>query len=174
MKKFVTLFVLLVFLVNAMGYFIVFRCNQYLIRQEMIGSIRNGSFHQKLVALKVAHPENDPRFRRTGQREFSYDGNLYDLVSERKTGDVTVFYCLRDIREEQLILGFTVYLRHTNNSPRTAHPLQALLYNLITQALVQSPGPALRGEGIAFKFPPTDLIIHPVYLAHSAPPPKAA
>ena len=159
-----------------MGYYIVFRCNQYLVKKEMVTQIRGGMFHPDIVLLKILFPEKDQQFQRRDKNEFSWYGKLYDVVAERKSGDTTVFYCLYDKKEETLLADFTLYLNRTGRSGSSAkdNPIHALLHNLITQALIQTPILPVQGQGVIFIFPVFQTSIIPVYLVHFAPPPEIA
>ena len=173
MKKLAAIVVLILFLVNTMGFFVVFRYNQYRIQQEMIARIRCGDFHDNIVILKIFHPERDPQFRSLKSTEFSYFGKFYDLVAQRKSGDTTFLYSLHDTREEDLVADFSTSLRRNGDSTRKDHSILAMLYNLITQALIQQTPQGGQGQGTAFIFPAAKQVIIPVYLVHFAPPPKA-
>lgn len=176
MKKIVVIAVLFVFLLNTMGYYVVFKYNRYMVKKEMIYQIRMGLFHPNIVLLKILHPEKEQQFCRIEKNEFTYFGKLYDVVVERKSGDTTLFYCLHDKKEESLLANFTLCLRRngrSGSSPRD-NPIHALLHNLITQALIQNPGLPLHGQGVTFIFPISKTPIFPVYLVHFAPPPEIA
>ncbi len=159
-----------------MGYYVVFKCNQYLIKKEMFTRIREGIFHPSIVLLKISHPENEVQFHRLDKNEFAFRGKLYDIVVEHKSGDTTFFYCLHDKKEESLLADFTLFLRRSGGpgSSDKENPLHALLHNLISQALIQNPVLPLHGQGITFIFPVSQTPIIPVYLVHFAPPPKTA
>ena len=87
-----------------------------------------------------------------------------------------MFYCLHDKKEESLIAGFTFFLRRTGRSGPSPNdgPIHALLYNLITQALIQNSALPLQDQGTAFTFPVSQMPLIPVYLVHFAPPPESA
>jgi hypothetical protein len=142
----------------------------------MITQIRLGIFHPDIVLLKILHPEKERRFHRMEKNEFTYFGNLYDIVVERKSGDTTLFYCLHDKKEEALLANFSIYLRHNlpSGPSQKDHSILALLHNLITQALIQKMVYPLQGEGMTFIFPVSQTPIIPVYLVHFVPPPESA
>jgi hypothetical protein len=172
LKKLAVIAVLLVFMVNTMGYLVILRYNQYLIQQEMLARIRCGAFHNKILILKILHPEQEKQFRRIEKTEFTYFGKMYDVAAEEKSGDTTVFYCLHDKKEEDLLADYSIYLRRNGDSTHKDNSILAMLYNLITQALIQQPTMAVQGQGIEFHFPISEQIIIPVYLVHFAPPPE--
>ena len=174
LKKFSVFAVLFIFLANTMGYFVVFKCNQFLIQQEMITQIRCGTFQGKIVLLKIVDVDKEINFHRIEKKEFTYFGKLYDLVIEHKNGDTTFFYCLRDKKEEVLLADYTLYLYRNGGSSSThkPNPVLALLYNLVNQALIQTSTVPILGQGITFHFPISETHIIPVYLVHFAPPPE--
>ena len=159
-----------------MGYYVVFKYNQYLVKKEMISRIRGGIFHPDIVLLKIFRPQEDSQFRRREKSEFTYYGRLYDIVVERKSGDTTLFYCLHDKKEETLLADFTLSLLRSgrSGSSHKDNPIHALLHNLITQALIQNRALPVKGQGIAFIFPVFQTPIIPVFLDHFAPPPEIA
>ena len=155
-----------------MGYYVVFRYNQYRLQQEMVSRIRCGEFHDKIFILKLFHPERENQFLRLKDSELSYFGKLYDVIAERKSGDTTLFYCLHDKKEEDLIADYSLYLKHNGDTRRKDHSILAMLYNLITQALVQQNTLAIQGQGTPVHFCLPHQIIIPVYIVHFAPPPE--
>ena len=176
MKKIVVIAILFVFLLNTMWYYIVFKCNQCHIKNEMISQIRLGVFHPDIVLLKILRPEQEHQFQRIEKNEFSYCGRLYDIVVERKCGDTTFFYCLHDKKEEMLLADFSILFRHQRHSGSSSkdNPIQALLHNLISQALIQNAAVPLHGQGKTCIFPELQSSLFPVYLVLEAPPPKSA
>lgn len=159
-----------------MGYFVVYKYNQYLVKKEMISQIRMGILHPDIVLLKILRPEKEPEFNRVEKNEFVYYRKLYDIVVERKSGDTTLFYCLHDKKEELLYTHFTLFLRCNgrSGSSQKDNPIHALLYNLITQALIQNSSLPPKDQGTTFVFPRSQTSINPVYLVHFAPPPEIA
>ena len=174
MKKLAVIAVLTLFLVNTMGYYAVFRYNQYLLQQEMIARIRGGQFHDKVITLRIFHPEKEKQFRRLNKSEFSYHGNLYDEVGERTCGDTTFFYCLHDKKEETLLANYMLYLKYSGGSSHKNKPVPAFLNSLITQALIQQPSQPFQRQGVTFHYPVSSRVLIPVYREISAPPPESA
>ncbi|MCX6268977.1 MAG: hypothetical protein NTW16_16755 [Bacteroidetes bacterium] len=174
MKKALIISVLLVFLFNIMGYYIVFSYSRYLVKKEMNTRIRAGGFHPDLILLKIVHPEKESQFRRREKNEFTFHGNLYDIVVERKSGDTTLFYCLHDKKEEALLANYSrcFRLKETSESSRKDNFILALLHNLISHALIQNTLLPVHNSGIAVVFPASLTPLIPVYLLHPAPPPK--
>jgi len=161
----------MVFLVNTMGYYVLFRLRQMQIQHEMVEGIRHGLYHPSITRLEILHPERDRDFIRHGNREFTYQGKMYDIVVERRGGDTTFFYCLRDKKEENLLASLAVCLHQRNNRHRNdSFPL--LIYHLITQALPADQPDASKDPGIQYQFGDRQENLHSPFLVRFAPPPE--
>lgn len=174
MKKIVSAAVLLVFLFNTMGYYVVFKCSQYLVKRDMSEQLRTGMFHPDLVLLKIIHPEKNKAFRQMGAREFSWRGRMFDVVVTRKSGDTTLFYCLHDKKEERLIAGYRDYQRvaDSQGSSKKQSPFRSLVQNLIIQALIQEQPSYTGRQATTFNFGRSQLSPVEGYLATPSPPPE--
>jgi hypothetical protein len=141
MKKSLSILVLGIFLFNTMGYYFVFKVNQSIIQAEIRGMIRSGVHHTSYTLVKVDHPEANPKFKMLDHNEFTYCGQLYDIVCQTVKGNTTWFYCLNDRQEEKLISGFERIqkLDPSLGSSGKTKQAQAIIYHMITLALVRGP-----------------------------------
>lgn len=159
-----------------MGYYFVFKVNQSVIQAEIRGMIRSGLHNTNYTLVKVDHPESNPQFKMMDHNEFTYCGQLYDIVSESVKGNITWFYCYNDKQEERLIAGIERIqnLDPGCSSPHKTKHTMALIYHLITIALIKDP--------IVFDYPePLKLTFgytqnHPftAFQIPLSPPPKVA
>jgi len=176
MKRVLAVLIILIFLFNIMGYYFVFSYNQYLVRNEMKCFFKAGYFENSFIVLKILNPVLNPDFKRVDKKEFRYKDNLYDIVSENKTGNFTTFLCINDKNEEKLLAGFHHYfeLASCQNNPVKARHAQAMLYHVIKLALPENrwnEHPLVPTE-ITFinLIQPPSSIFHPPI----SPPPKFA
>jgi hypothetical protein len=174
LKKLAAIALLLVFLVNTMGYFVLFRYNHFLAKREMVSRIRNGDYSADVVLLKILNPERSAHFKRIEKKEFTWYGRLYDIVSERRDGDTALIYCLHDKKEQELLTDYTLYLRRKSDSTPADNSIIALLYNLVTQALVTDPPNQAPGQATAVQYPVTQSSLETTYPVNTAPPPESA
>ena len=174
MKRIFAGLIILLFLFNIMGYYFVFSYNQHLVRNEMKGLIKAGYFEGLSIVLKILNPASNNDFRRIDKGEFVYRGMLYDIVSETKEDNFTIFRCINDKNEEKLLAGFHHYFELSsgqNNPVKSKHAL-ALLYHVIKLALLEfrwSPPPRVSTK-VSFINP-----IHPlssILPLPISPPPK--
>ena len=174
LKKIIPVGLLLAFLINTMGFFVIFKYNQFLLQQEMFTLIRNGKFHREMILLKIYRPEHSRGFIRHNSREFSWHGRMYDIVIEHHAGDTTLFYCLHDKKEEALINRFQTFYRkiHKDNTRQRNIPNHALLQNIVKQALLQQ-GLFLGPEnGTIYHYPSFTVSLISADLDRFAPPPE--
>jgi hypothetical protein len=176
MKRVFAALITLLFLFNMMGYYIVFSYNQYLVRSEMKRFIKAGYFEDSYVVLKIESPAFNPDFKRVDKGEFRYKDKLYDIISETKTGNFTIFRCINDKNEEKLLAGFHHYfeLASCQSNPVKARHAHALLYHVIKFALPETlfAEPPWKSVQISFnnKIYSLSSIFHPP----SSPPPEFA
>jgi len=149
-----------------MGNYLVFELNKMMVKQEMQSLIRTRKSNNHSLILKVFQPTHNPDFQRIEDREIKYKGRLYDIIRETKQGNITIFCCIQDNKEEMLIAGF----KNVQHRKITL----ALLHNLITQALPFEVTSVTDQQGIDFIFPDKTDRISPVYLILFAPPPELA
>jgi hypothetical protein len=103
MKKLFAYILLVLFLFNSMGYYVVYEFNKMLVKRETRAIIRNNS--GKLVVIRVEDAAHHPGFSRIDKDEFIYENRMYDVVSEKREGNVTIFTCIHDNKEERLVSG---------------------------------------------------------------------
>ena len=103
MKKLFAYLLLFLFLFNSMGYYVVYEFNKMLVKREVWASIRDN--REKLIVLQIPDPSHHPDFKRIDRKEFIFQNRLYDIVKEEKRGNVSVFTCIHDNREEKLVSG---------------------------------------------------------------------
>jgi len=174
LKKIIPVGLLLAFLINTMGFFVIFKYNQFLLQQEMFTLIRSGKFHREMILLKIYRPEHDRGFIRHNSREFSWHGRMYDIVIEHQGGDTTLFYCLHDKKEEALINRFQTFYKkiHRDNTRQRNIPNHAFLHNIVKQALLQQ-GLFLASEnGTIYRYPSLTVSLISADLDRFAPPPE--
>jgi len=160
-KKLLAFSLLFLLLFNFMGYYIIFEVNRYQIRKEMEPSTIG---LRPITVIEIADSDTCNALRWVNDREFVYHGNLYDVIYTSPRSTKTVYYCVHDKKEENLVKAF----QHANTSKLT----QAL-WNLIVHSAVQVPLLTIESE-------PPLLIIYPnsiiqlcqVSIPPDCPPPR--
>lgn len=87
-----------------MGYYLIFEIKKSILKKEMRSVIRNGA--RNYIVIKVFNVGCNKDFHRVEKNEILYKGNLYDVISETRSGASSIFYCIHDAKEEFLLVGF--------------------------------------------------------------------
>jgi hypothetical protein len=101
LRKAFAILLLLFFLFNSMGYYFLFELNKFQVKKEM--QSRSGKKSVKFCLLKIADPEKDLSFKRIHKKEIRFKNQMYDVIKEVKNKNVTLFYCLKDSKEDNLL-----------------------------------------------------------------------
>ena len=115
MRKFTSLILLVIILFVSNGYHLYFKYLQYQIQEEVKHEIKNG-LNEKDLSLIIVSTKNINKIKWTKKnKEFSYKGEMYDVVKIKTENNKTYFYCLNDVKEKDLIANYSHHNRHKNN-----------------------------------------------------------
>ena len=107
-------------------------------------------------------------------KEFVFNGRLYDIARTTDDGNNTVFYCINDKNEEQLIAKFNEHLQRNNdqNVP-VRNQTEKLVKGMVKEALPQNTtGLFTLSESNIF-FKENFQFLLKQYIPLPTPPPKA-
>jgi len=93
-KKYFSAALLLFFLFNIGGYYFWFKIEQYQMQKNLKNEIRKGLRDEELSLIIKPN------------KEFIYQGEMYDVVRIKVRGDEIHYYCINDQKEKQLIATF--------------------------------------------------------------------
>jgi hypothetical protein len=106
-----SLFLLILFLFNILGYYMAFYYEHYQCREEMMDKILNKLPDNKFTIIKI-HKDQPYLLKWSWENnEFSYDNKMYDIVRKVTRNDSILYYCLNDLQEELLYSDFKDLLR---------------------------------------------------------------
>lgn len=110
MKKVFPLFFLAIFLFNTAGYYVVFKAQQYQIKNEIASSIKAGIYTSELTTIAIPTNElSSIEWMESGE-EMNYKGQLYDVVKSTKTPNSVTYYCINDSKESSLFSCLTDHI----------------------------------------------------------------
>ena len=115
------------------GDWLIFKIQQYQVREAMIERIKEGVPDEELTLLKIPQASEQAGyiFQLIYDREFRYEGKMYDIVRREIHGDTTWYYCISDEAETVLFANLNeVVNREVNQNPRRkqqSEKLQQLL-----------------------------------------------
>ncbi|MEI7663183.1 MAG: hypothetical protein WCK34_13330 [Bacteroidota bacterium] len=162
MKKSISFILLLFFLFNSMGYYILFEMDKYIIRREMHEVVIKEPV--SMIVLKIANAEHNRDLKRTDSQEIEYMGMHYDVVREIAQGPARLFICLHDVKEDGLYSGL-----------KKAH-IRKLHLSLWDQVIkIAFPDPSVTPENITIAevtFPHVSVPLLTLQLPTWSPPPE--
>lgn len=102
MKKAASILLLCIFLFNAVGYIVVFKIAQLEARKEIKIKIKLGLPDRELTAIEFKKDNLETIHWVKENKEFYYQGKLYDVVKKNEKETSIVFYCIDDKKEHAL------------------------------------------------------------------------
>jgi hypothetical protein len=107
LRKYLSVIILMFFLFNIGGYYLWFNYVKNSIQREIRREIRQGLSEKDLTLITV--PVNDESgicWIKPG-KEFTYMGEMYDVVKIRIRDNQEFIYCINDHKEKKLVAGFS-------------------------------------------------------------------
>jgi hypothetical protein len=162
-KKIISILVLWVFLTGSGGYYFLFKIKQFANYCKIENEITN---HDKDVLQQVIifkRGEKTCLKWIKEQKEFIYQGKIYDIVRCIFSGKYVFYYCINDTKEKKLIADFE-NKNHANNRTnqitRRIIPFQFILYSpLIT--LYREPSAWHYYQALNHYLPPVNNTLSP-------------
>lgn len=129
--RIVSICAIFILAINIVGYYPLFKADQWLVRREIKRRIKESvpadELHQ-FQFLKSDVPHLDwvkPK------KEFRLDGHMYDVVTKVEKGDSTYFSCINDVKETQLFAHLdelTKKQSESGNTPLSSFRKMAQVY----------------------------------------------
>ncbi|MGJ8664893.1 MAG: hypothetical protein ACSHW7_00875 [Patiriisocius sp.] len=143
MKQYLSIALLFIFSINIGGSYLIFKFQQRQIRREIIHNIKKGIPDSELTTI-VVNSENQHELTWENDEEFRYNEMMYDVVHFEKTDSkTTVYYCLTDAEEYQLIADFEKDAKNNkkDKSKNRRHaPVKAFKYVTKENVFAQQEG----------------------------------
>jgi hypothetical protein len=162
LKKALAYILLFVFLFNTTGYFFIFELHKLRVKNKIQSGTKTGS--KGLTILQITDIEHNVDFQRVEKGEIRYKGSLYDVINEMQSGMTTIFYCIHDQKEENLLAA----MKTVNNNKFLLSLWDHVIKIAIPHLEMVSSSP-YSAEVI---FPLISVSLHSVLLTKWSPPPE--
>ncbi|HAT63813.1 MAG TPA: hypothetical protein DCS66_04310 [Flavobacteriaceae bacterium] len=131
MKKFISLFLLFSLLLPSVGTFIWFKFQQKEIRKEVKKQLIAGVNESELTLLIFSVQETQTLLTWKHDKEFSFEGIMYDIVKQKIENNTYYFWCWKDHKETSLYkkLDTLVASALGNDSSQQQKQIQIKLFN---------------------------------------------
>lgn len=130
---------LLCMITNSSGFFLVFCCQQFKLKQEMKHYLSLHPQNPDVIRLSFSAQELKG-LAWEGDDEFSLQGRMYDVISNVQQGEKRILYCVEDSNETTLIQNF---LQHSESKLPAKDKTSALTEWLSSPFLIAERNVAL-------------------------------
>ena len=179
MKKLFAILLLIVFLFNVGGYYVVFVALRFQATVELTQRLDADQYSQdELVELRLPvnlpYPLQENDFQRVDGK-FEHEGQFYRLVKQKLENDELIIICIKDKKEKQLDQSMKDYSKFANDIPSSSKKTQNILSKLLKDFESLESGTIQRSnrwlQNISFASLECKIANEP--LSITAPPPKA-
>lgn len=167
MKKIAPYVVLIFFLFNTGGYYFWFRILQNRVQHEIEQKIINGLSVEDISIIIVPVNEDHSLSWIKPGKEFKYQGDRYDVIKSMTLNQQKHYYCIKDVKEKQLIAKYNKVHNSKKNAERRANR------NLNQQYFVKQFSYTVSIVSSEYRFATFTSQYKSVYLFHSSPPPRS-
>jgi hypothetical protein len=177
MKKILSIILLLVFVYNIAGFFVIFKLQQYSAEKAMKTFIRKNMSNAGLEKVVVPNAEitsgsSDFRFQDDNE-EFFYKGKLYDIVRTTNDGNSTVFYCINDKNEERVYAMFNEHIQqNTDQNVPIRSNTATLVKGMIKDAIPHLPTDMIVSSSMRIVFGEMHFCLLQQFIPVYSPPPE--
>ena len=103
MKRILSILLVLTYFVMIEGSYLQFKLSQLILQKQIKEELRIGANNKDLFLVIIPlHNDHNIHWVETNE-EFTYKGELYDVVKIKIINNNKYIYCLNDRKEEQLI-----------------------------------------------------------------------
>ena len=141
MKKIVSSILLLSLFLNIVGYHFIFQIQQHNIKEDMEEYLSKSENILNATELKL--PLNDiSKLKWQDEKEFTYNGELYDVIQQKKVNGELIIQCIKDKKETHLVNDYTKISKETQGDPSSKNKSTVLL-KLITGIFIKAEQPVV-------------------------------
>lgn len=141
MKSTISLFLLIIFLFNTMGYVVVFKISQNQIRKEVKREIKMKLKESELQTIVFNKSELSTINWVKSDKEFIHHDELFDIVRISETARTITYYCINDKQEKQLFANLdehvNKHISNTKSSKKNTLKLVDNNYKILPSSLIE-------------------------------------
>lgn len=152
------------FLFNSGGYFVYFKLRQWYIQEEIEEELIKKMDESQLSLIIISLNDRSTIHWTRKNKEFSYNGMMYDIVKSKTVNQQRYLYCISDVKEKQLIDNFI----KTNNRHNKKKLQNRINFNYFFELFRFS----LHSFFQNYQYKKINILFHSNYTSTPSPPPK--
>jgi len=106
MKRYTLYISLILILLTSNGYYLYFKYLEHNIKHQIKQEIRKGLNEKDLSLIIVTFKNEDKIIWTEKNKEFKYNGAMYDVVKSKIKNGKKYYYCINDKKENRLVTSF--------------------------------------------------------------------
>ena len=95
-----------------MGYYIVFNMIQFQVKDEVKYLLKHTVPLEDLVLISIENSESSLLTWTKPNKEFRYQGQMYDIVEKKIKGSKIEYRCLHDFKESKLFENLDIHIKN--------------------------------------------------------------
>jgi len=163
--KYLSVILIFIFLSDLGGYHLWFYVWQNNNRKEIRKEIRMGLKEEDLSLIIVSIREESGISWIEPGKEFSYQGEMYDVVKIKIKNQEKYYYCIRDSKEKQLIANY-------NKNDRSGKEAAKIIRKFNYQYIAEKNLPADPAYPLDIAIPEISVFYASNIIEIKSPPPK--
>lgn len=178
-KKVLTLFLMLLFLLNVLGYYGVLVGLQLKNKQSLQALFDSDEYERQhevtiKVPLTVPYAVDSKEYTRV-DGEFEHQGEIYRMVKQKLKSDTLYIVCIKDETSKDIGQAIAEYVKSFTDKPASEKNQSKLLQNLIKDYIATSTTLQTRNTGWSYTVLAGEIVVsYPAGASSStSPPPKA-
>lgn len=139
-RRLITTLLIICILFQSGGVLLYYQVSFVVAQHHMKKRLESGVGFHEMTILDLNHDQLLELEWKKKKREFRFEGEMYDVVSEEKTDNGMRYYCVCDKEETQLrnnIANFTK--KHRDQKSRSAHDSIVKIVKMLKKQRDQSP-----------------------------------
>lgn len=179
MKRVFALFMMLLFLLNVLGYYGVLEGLQLKNKQNLQALFDSDEYERQhevtiKVPLTVPYATDSKEYTRV-DGEFEHQGEIYRMVKQKLQSDTLYIVCVKDETSRDIKQALAEYVKSFTDKPASEKSQSKTLQNLIKDYIATSTALQLSQSGWSYAVPQGELVVsYPAWTSKStSPPPKA-
>jgi hypothetical protein len=173
MRKIISILCVSLFLFNYAGFYIAFNIDQFIIKEEIRRKLMFDIPVNELAVITINNNSKTKLSWYDGNKEFSYNHKMYDVVRMQNNDTTTIYYCIEDNKENQLNKKLEEHVvNNISNDPIQKANSSNVIKKIATDEFFFANSVSISSsESFKIEFTTLFMTYKPVYLEIIKPPP---
>jgi hypothetical protein len=137
-KKAFAAILLSILFMSQVGYYFVYSIQQHILKEEIEKELLS-HLPDSSLELVIAEDHNDKLEWEEEEKEFSLNGEMYDVARIEKKDGKTLLYCINDEKEKQLLDNLVKAVTKNHDSKKARNNIKPVLTDLFFTVTLESP-----------------------------------